>query len=29
LPVDFNVAIQKGAHGSTRPRPNKQSPHIH
>jgi DsbC/DsbD-like thiol-disulfide interchange protein len=29
LPVDFSVSVEKGARGSTRPRPNKQSPHIH
>ena len=30
LPVDFNIAVAKAAHSSTtRPRPNKQSPHIH
>ncbi len=29
LPVDFNVSVDKGTRGSTRPRPNKQSPHIH
>jgi len=31
LPVDFNIAVAKGKAGasSTRPRPNKQSPHIH
>jgi DsbC/DsbD-like thiol-disulfide interchange protein len=29
LPVDFNVSVASASHGSTRPRPNKQSPHIH
>jgi DsbC/DsbD-like thiol-disulfide interchange protein len=29
LPVDFSVSVEKGTRGSTRPRPNKQSPHIH
>lgn len=30
LPVDFNIAVAKGTHSnSMRPRPNKQSPHIH